>query len=94
MRWLDGITNSMDMSLCKLQGSLVCCSPRCHKELDTTEQLNNNNNMACRILVPRSGIKPTPLAMEVWSLNHWEVLYISFKGTSYPYPKSFAIYQN
>ena len=94
MRWLDGIINSMDMSLCKLQGSLVCCSPGCHKELDTTERLNNNNNMACRILVPPSGIKPTPLAMEVWSLNHWEVLYISFKGTSYPYPKSFAIYQN
>ena len=23
-------------------GSLVCCSPRGHKELDTTEQLNNN----------------------------------------------------
>ena len=26
MRCLDGITDSMDMSLCKLQGSLVCCS--------------------------------------------------------------------
>ena len=24
------------------QGSLVCCSPRCHKELDKTEQPNNN----------------------------------------------------
>ena len=46
MRWLDGITNSMDMSLSKLklvgdgQGSLACCSPWGHKELDTTEQLN------------------------------------------------------
>ena len=27
------------------QGSLVCCSPLGHKELDTTEQLDNNNNM-------------------------------------------------
>ena len=27
--------------------------------------------MACGILVPRSRIKPTPLALEVWRLNHW-----------------------
>ena len=26
------------------QGSLVCCSPWGHKELDTTEQLNNDDN--------------------------------------------------
>ena len=26
------------------QGSLVCCSPWGHKELDTTEQLKNNNH--------------------------------------------------
>ena len=43
MRWLDGITESIDMSLSKLQefvngqGSLVCCSPWGHKESDTTE---------------------------------------------------------
>ena len=24
------------------QGSLTCCSPWCHKELETTEQVNNN----------------------------------------------------
>ena len=45
MRWLDGITDSMDMSLGKLgvgdgQGGLVCCSPWGRKELDTTERLN------------------------------------------------------
>ena len=48
MRWLDGITDSMDMSLSKLpgngegQGSLACCSPWGRKESDATEQLNNN----------------------------------------------------
>ena len=46
MRWLDGITNSMDVSLSKLwelvmgQGSLVYCSPWSRKESDMTEQLN------------------------------------------------------
>ena len=25
------------------QGSLECCSPRSHKELETTEQQNNNS---------------------------------------------------
>ena len=45
MRWLDGITDSMDMSLSKLgvgdgQGSLACCSQWGSKELDMTEGLN------------------------------------------------------
>ena len=44
-RWLDGITDLMDMSLSKLgdgegQGGLVCCSPQGHKELDMTERVN------------------------------------------------------
>ena len=41
MRWLDGITDSMDTSLSKLQDcSLACCSPQGCKEFNMTEQLN------------------------------------------------------
>ena len=37
MRWLDGIIDSMDMSLGNGQGGLVCCGSWGCKELDTTE---------------------------------------------------------
>ena len=46
MRWLNGITNSMYMSLSKLegvgdgQGGLACCSPWGLKESDMTQRLN------------------------------------------------------
>ena len=45
MRWLDGITDSMDVSLSELwelvmgQGGLACCDSWVHKALDTTERL-------------------------------------------------------
>ena len=46
MGWLDGITDSMDMSLSELrgvgdgQGGLACCDSWGRKESDTTEPLN------------------------------------------------------
>jgi len=55
MRWLDGITESMDMSLSKTLGDSevpgnlsaagLYCSPWGRKESDTTERLNNNNTI-------------------------------------------------
>ena len=49
MRWLDGITNSIDMNLSKLwelewTGRPGMLQSMGCKELDMTEQLNNNNN--------------------------------------------------
>ena len=46
MKWLDGIIDSINMSLGKLrgagdeQGGLACCGSWGHKESDTTERLN------------------------------------------------------
>ena len=45
MKWLDGITDSMDMGLGGLgvgngQGGLVCCDSWDRKASDTTERLN------------------------------------------------------
>ena len=46
MKWLDGITDSMDMGLGRLwrlvmdRGGQECCGSWGHKESDTTEQLN------------------------------------------------------
>ena len=52
---MDGITNSVDMSLSKLweivKGSLVCCSLWGCEELDMTWCLKNNNKMVVLFLV-------------------------------------------
>ena len=53
MRWLDGITDSMDTKCEQTpgdsegQGRLVCCSPQDRKESDMTEQLHFNAFELC-----------------------------------------------
>ena len=52
MRWFDGIIDSMDLSLNKLQEIVkdgACCSPWGRKELDMTEQLNINSSDRCEV---------------------------------------------
>ena len=50
MRWLGGVTDSMDEFEQALgdgegQGSLACCSPWGRKESDLAERLNNSNSV-------------------------------------------------
>ena len=56
MRWLDGITNSMDMSpgVGDGQRGLACCDSWGHKESDTTEWLNWTDGW--KFKVTRAGV--------------------------------------
>ena len=57
MRYMDGITNSMDMSLSKLQETVKNREAWCCKKSDATKQLNSNMRVVlhdCSALLYRS----------------------------------------
>ena len=74
MRWLDGITDSIDIEFEQAQGvgdeqgSLVCCSPWGCKESDTNGQLNKNQQHACDPVYAASS--PAFGGVIVFCLNH------------------------
>ena len=72
MRWLDGITDSMDMSewtpgVGDGQGGLACCNSWGHKESDMTEWLNWTELMG-----------PDALIFVFWMLSYKPIFPLSF----------------
>ena len=75
MRWPDGITATMEMSLSKLgvdngHGGLECCSPWGRKEPDTTE-LNWGPSVLCYLPELAQIHIHCQVPMQYCSLHHW-----------------------
>ena len=76
MRWLDGITDLMDMNLSRLQELVTDreawrVAVRGFAKSWTSLSDWTELNTACGILVTWPGIEPTSSALEEQSLNHW-----------------------
>ena len=67
MRWLNGIINSMDMSLRKLQKIMKAGKPDRFSELDMTEQQNNTTKSLVLLQAQKNqqGIKSLDLSSRV-----------------------------
>ena len=73
MRWLDDQLNGHEFEQVpgdsEEQGSLACCSPWGHKELDTTERLANNNNFKKKYLAHYLKYHPILLSALLYCLS-------------------------
>ena len=61
------------------QGSLACCSPQGCKELDTTEQLNNNKNISNTFL--SGDLTSCKGELKFFNLSRYETALISINRT-------------
>ena len=85
LRSLDGITDSMDMSLSKLwemvkdREAVACCRPWGREKSDTTEGLNNNKKVA--VLSLDEGPQPERghADVQMWEFQSSELQDIIFR---------------
>ena len=69
IRWLYGITDSMYMSLSRLQEIVKDREGWCAAVQGVTKSWILFSDW--RVTIPRPGIKPMPPALEAWNLNCW-----------------------